>query len=101
MPWISPENIATLLKKEILRMNWNDFYTLYNLHVKCRPLWCNEKLTYKKQKELKTTDVIRTDLHTKITHEVIENNRNKLPYMNYDDVRRGIALLIEKDYEEE
>jgi hypothetical protein len=67
------------------------------MQVKCYSLWSGTQLTEKEKEELKKLDVIRTNLHTKITTDVIKDNE-MLSNGVYESVRRGIALMMEKDY---
>jgi len=96
--WVSPDNIKDLINRGRLKMNYEDYGKLYDMHVKCKPLWQGDSLTDRQIAELKKLDTVRAELHGKITKEIIDGNKEALPYVNYDDIRRGIAKLIEEDY---
>jgi len=81
--WISAEDVKCLLDMGKLKMNYEDYWKLYYMQVIC---W---------REGVEKLDVIRADLHGKITNDIIKDNN--LTNGIYQSVRRGIALLIEND----
>lgn len=96
--WISAETVKDLLSKGRLKINYDDYGKLYNMQVKCYSLWDGSKLSGSEIEELKKLDIDRTNLHGKITNDVIKDNNLDVTKGIYDSVRRGIALMMEEDY---
>lgn len=77
-------------------MNNENYEKLCNMQIKCKTLWEGRAVSEKQIEELEKLDTIRTTLHSKMVEDIIRDNG--LTNGIYDSVHRGLALMMEEDY---